>query len=199
LDPSGGPGFESTAKLLVRARGGDRGAQGDLASRYATMLRQWAHGRLPNSARDLVDTSDLVQITLQRAFARLDSFEPRREGAFLAYIRQILLNQIRDEVRRAKRRPAHEPLPEDLGDGVTPSPLEEIIGRESVRQYEEALAELSERQREAIILRVELGLRYREVAEAVGAPSVNAARLIVARALVRLASVVRRGSLAAGE
>ena len=186
-----GPSLESTAKLLVRAREGDRSAKNDLAGRYALMLRQWAHGRLPASARDLVDTSDLVQVTLQRAFARLDSFEPRREGALLAYMRQILLNQIRDESRRAKRRPAHDPLPDDLGDTMTPSPLEEIIGKESVRRYEEALARLSDRQREAIILRVELGLRYREVAEAVHAPSVNAARLMVARALVRLASIVR--------
>lgn len=181
--------IESTASLLERVRSGDPAAREVLAVRYAAMLQRWAHGRLPASARDLVDTSDLVQVTLIRAFEHVDQFQPRREGAFLAYIRRILLNQIRDEARRAKRRPVREELPDDIGDS-SPSPLEEMIGKESLTRYEKALACLTDRQREAIILRVELGLRYREVAEALGAPSVNAARLIVARALVRLAAAV---------
>jgi RNA polymerase sigma factor (sigma-70 family) len=183
-------GLESTAALLARVREGDDKAREDLAARYRTLLARWAHGRLPPAARSVLETSDLVQTTLMRAFARVEQFEPRREGAFLAYLRQILLNQIRDESRRRKRRPVSEPLPEVLEDSTTPSPLEAIIGAESLARYEEALARLTERQREAIILRVELGLRYREVAEALDAPSVNAARLIVARALVRLAAAL---------
>src|SRR5262245_35676749 len=194
--------LESTASLLARARLGDRVARESLAARYMGRLRQWAHGRLPRAARDLADTGDLVQVTLINAFKHLGDFEPRREGAFLAYVRRILLNQIRDQVRRAKRRPAHEPVEDDLEDDGARSPLEEIIGRESVERYEQALGSLSERQREAVILRVELGLRYREVAEALGTPSVNAARMIVARALVHLAAVVEpegttKGSLPA--
>ena len=183
----------TTTELLARVRQGDGGAREVLAGRYAVMLKRWAHGRLPAGARDLVDTSDLVQATLMRAFARVEHFEPRREGAFLAYIRRVLLNQIRDEARRAKRRPDHAELPESLGDGST-SPLEAIIGRESLARYERALARLSDRQREAVILRVELGLRYREVADALNAGSVNAARLIVARALIKLAASVDRSA-----
>jgi RNA polymerase sigma factor (sigma-70 family) len=184
-------GLESTAVLLARVREGDVMAREDLAVRYRTLLTRWAHGRLPPAARSVLETSDLVQTTLMRAFARVDRFEPRHEGAFLAYLRQILLNQIRDESRRRKRRPVSvEPLPEGLEDRTTPSPLEAIIGAESLARYEEALARLTARQREAIILRLELGLRYREVAEAIDAPSVNAARLIVARALVRLAAAL---------
>jgi RNA polymerase sigma-70 factor, ECF subfamily len=185
---NGHSALESTASLLARARLGDRVARDALASRYTKMLKVWAHGRVPGNARDLVDTSDLVQVTLMRAFAHLEKFEPRREGAFLVYVRRIMLNHIRDQARRAKRRPPHAELQDDVGDEAARSPLEEIIGRESVVRYEQALAQLSDRQREAVILRLELGLRYREVAEALGAPSVNAARLIVARALVRLAA-----------
>src|SRR5262249_49347150 len=96
----------------------------------------------------------------------------------------------RDQARRAKRRPAHDEIPDTLGDG-SESPLEAVIGRESVARYERALSLLSERQREAVILRVELGLRYREVAEALNAPSANAARLIVARALIKRATTVK--------
>ena len=184
-------GIESTAALLVRVRDGDAAARDALALRYREMLRKWAHGRLPAAARDLVDTEDIVQVTLMRAFVRLDQFEPRREGAFLAYVRRIILNQIRDQAKRARRRPLHHELEEDTMEDGARSPLDEIIGRENVQRYEHALGQLTDRQREAVILRIELGLRYREVAEALGAASVNAARLIVARALVRLAAVLR--------
>jgi RNA polymerase sigma-70 factor, ECF subfamily len=185
------PGIESTTVLLNRARKGDTRARDTLAQRYQVLLTRWAHGRVPASARGLLDTSDLVQTALMRGFHRLDQFEPRREGAFLAYLRQIILNRIRDEARRGKRRPPLEELPESVADPANPSPLETVIGSESMARYDRALADLTERQREAIILRLELGFRYREVAEALDAPSVNAARLIVARALVRLAAVMQ--------
>ena len=95
----------------------------------------------------MVDTDDLVQITLLRALDHVNEFEPRREGAFLAYLRTIVLNSVRDEIRRAARRPGREPLSDELelvaGD---PSPLERAIGRDAVEDYErappEAVAEL---------------------------------------------------------
>lgn len=180
----------TTAALLKKVQAGDRDAKETLAERYNAMLKLWAHGRLPSAARDLVDTSDLVQTTLMRAFEHVETFSPRREGAFLAYVRRILLNQIRDQARRAKRRPAHDEFTDAVED-ESESPLEAVMGRESVARYERALSLLSERQREAVILRVELGLRYREVAEALNASSGNAARLIVARALIKLAKTVQ--------
>jgi RNA polymerase sigma-70 factor (ECF subfamily) len=178
--------LDSTGSLLVMARGGDERARDRLASRYLDVLRRWAHGRLPRSARDLVDTDDIVQSALYRAFTRIGDFENRGTGAFLGYIRQILLNQIRDEARRARRRPEHEPLPEDLRSEDT-SPLEQLIGREKLSAYERSLAGLIPTQREAVMMRLELGLRYREIAEAMGLASGNAARMLVARGLVQMA------------
>ncbi|HKW15191.1 MAG TPA: sigma-70 family RNA polymerase sigma factor, partial [Candidatus Krumholzibacteria bacterium] len=93
-----------TAILLTRARTGDVVAREELFERFFPILRQWAHRRLPAGARDLNETMDLVQITLLRALNRLDQFESRGEGAFLAYLRQIMLNVVRNEARRAARR-----------------------------------------------------------------------------------------------
>lgn len=182
--------LESTARLLVRVRAGEPAAREQLAGRYLTALRRWAHGRLPASARDLVDTDDLVQSTLMRAFNRVREFEPRREGAFLAYMRQILLNQIRDEARRARRRPEHVELQDELA-AADRSMLDELIGKQHMDRYERALARLSDQHREAIILRVEMGYRYREIAEGMQLPTANAARKLVARALVHLTEVMR--------
>jgi len=184
-------GLESTAALLGRVRDGDAAARERLVARYLPLLKRWARGRLPGSARGMVDTDDLVQITLLRALDHVNEFEPRREGAFLAYLRTIVLNSVRDEIRRAARRPGREPLSDELelvaGD---PSPLERAIGRDAVEDYERALVTLPEEQQEVVILRLELGLDYGEIAEASGRPSANAARMAVSRALVRLAEVM---------
>jgi len=58
--------------------------------------------------------------------------------------------------------------------------------------YEEALARLRADDRELIILRVELGLPYREIAEILDKPSEDAAQMAVSRALVRLAREMGR-------
>lgn len=184
--------LESTATLLQRARLGEDGARDRLFSRYLPILRRWAHGRLPGYARGTIDTDDLVQITLLRSLDHLDSFEPHREGAFLAYLRRILINRLRDEIRAKARGPEDQPLDsldEEL-QGSLPSAIEDAIGRQVVEQYEAALERLEERQREAIIARIEFGYSHEQVAEAIDAPSANAARMVVSRALVCLAETL---------
>jgi RNA polymerase sigma-70 factor (ECF subfamily) len=147
---------------------------------------RWARGRLPSWARDLSDTDDLVQVTLMKALDKVSGFEPQREGAFLAYLRTILMNQIRDHIRSTSRRPEIGELDETVADD-DPSPLEETIGREVLDRYESALAQLPDRQREAVLLRIELGFTHQQVADAVGCPSDNAARMMVSRALALVA------------
>jgi RNA polymerase sigma-70 factor (ECF subfamily) len=137
----------------------------------------------------MVDTDDLVQVSVLRALNQVGRFEPRREGAFLAYLRSILLNAVRDEIRRVARRPGAEEMSEELPDCAPPA-VEQVIGRETMQTYEQALAELSDAQQEAVILRVEFGYTFPEIAEATGSPSANAARMMVARALVRLAEAM---------
>jgi RNA polymerase sigma-70 factor (ECF subfamily) len=189
--PTAGPA--SSYDLIVRARTGDDDALNELCSRYLPRLQRWAHGRLPNSARGAIDTHDLVQETLTHVVRRLDGFEPRREGAFQGYVRQSLLNRIRDEARRVTRRKPAEPL-EDGHKANDPSPLEEAIGQEALERYEAAMARLRPDDREAIVARIELGLPYPEVAEVLGKPSVPAAHMAVSRALVRLAKEMSSGA-----
>lgn len=178
--------LDSTALLLEQVRAGDERARERLFARYLPALTRWAHHRLPRSARDLHETDDLVQVTLMRSLANLDRFESRGEGAFLAYLRQILLNAIRDEIRRAARRRA----PLELTDAVPdpgPSALEVALGRDLLERYERGLAALPPADRELVILRVEMGFDYAAIAESSGRNSADAARMAVARALVRLA------------
>jgi len=176
----------SSLTLLRLAQAGDRAAADRLIARYLPRLRRWAHGRLPRYARDIADTSDLVQEALARTFLHIERFDVRGEGALQAYLRQAVMNRIRDELRRTGRRPERwhlAPTQPDSG----PSPLEEAVGRELLEKYERALGRLRPEDREAIIGRVEMHLSYQELAGTLDKPSANAARMAVERALVRLA------------
>ena len=158
----------------------------DLFARYLPALQRWTRGRLPTKVRDLADTSDLVQEVLLQTFKKIEGFEHRGEGAFHAYLRQAVMNRIRDELRRAEHRPGTLELDESQPDERV-SPLEAAMGAELVEQYEAALRRLTEEERELVVARIELGLTYAEMASVLGRPSPDAARMAVGRALVRLA------------
>src|SRR5687767_3972125 len=160
------PAFDSsTLTLLGLAANGDRDALDRLFARYTPALQRWARGRLPQWARDIADTNDIVQETLLQTFRNLGDFDYRGEGALHAYLRQGVMNRIRAELRRHGRRPDHDVLASDLEDGGV-SPLEAAIGRQAVERYEQALMTLKTEDREAIIARLELGLSHQEIAEA---------------------------------
>lgn len=183
------PELESSVTLLRLAKAGDPVALNRLCERYLPRLRSWARGRLPRSRQDLLDTDDIVQETLLRTIQRIEDFEPRGDGALQAYLRQALLNRVRDEARRAKRRPAPKELADEHADRAA-SPLEEAIGAEALERYDAALRRLRDDDREAIVARIEMDLSYEELARALGKPSADAARMAVSRALVRLAKEI---------
>jgi RNA polymerase sigma-70 factor (ECF subfamily) len=175
----------TTAVLIERVRDGDEAALGELMTRFLPRVRRWASGRVPAALRTMADTSDIVQDVLLRTFRRVERLDVEREGGLQAYLRRAVLNRIRDEFRQAHvRRPGAE-----LDSGhpdEAPSPLESAIGREVLERYEAALAGLRPIDREAIIARIEMGFSYAEVAQLIGKPSPNAARMAVERAMQRV-------------
>jgi RNA polymerase sigma factor (sigma-70 family) len=184
---------EATVDLLARAKRGDRSALDLLLERCIPALRRWAHARLPQSARGMVDTADMVQDTVIAALRRLDVFEARHEGALQAYLRTAVMNRIRDVIRQRDRRPLQGELPEDLLDEAT-SPLEQLIGAQNVSFYEAALGRLRSSDREAIVGRIEMQYSYEELATVLNKPTANAARVAVARALKRLVDEMRQAT-----
>jgi RNA polymerase sigma-70 factor (ECF subfamily) len=133
-----------------------------------------------------MSTDDLVQETFIRAMRGINRFEMRHEGALHGYLRQAIVNRVRDEVRRGKRAPALTELNDQQADRDA-TPLDLAIGEEALQRYEAALTRLREEEREAVVARVEMGLSYQEIAEALGKPTAEAARMAVSRALMRLA------------
>jgi RNA polymerase sigma factor (sigma-70 family) len=181
---------DSSVELLVKAQSGDGEALNGLLARYLPRLKRWASGRLPSGMRTMLDTNDLVQDAVINALRNLDTLEIRNEGTLQAYLRRAVNNRIIDLYRRAGRRPTRQEMPEDAA-SLAASPLEAAIGAEAVESYERALATLSATEQEAIVLRVELGLDFDEIASQLGKPSTDAARMAVSRAIARLANEMR--------
>lgn len=176
----------ATLELLRRGRAGDRDALERFFSRYLPRLRRWATRRLPKWSQLRFDTDELVQETLLAAVRNLPPFDPRGEMALAAYFRHALRNRICDELRRHAPPGPSEHALESLGDHG-PSSLDEVVGSEALARYETALAKLREADQQLVILRVELGVSYVELAEAMATPDADAARVAVSRAVTRLA------------
>ena len=185
------PPLDSTFELIERVRRGDGDALERLMARHVGPLRRWVSGRLPRWARDMADTDDLVQDTLLRTFKKIEDFDVRGVGALQAYLRQAVLNRVRDELRRKGRAPLRVDA-DGLDFEAADSPLEEVLRREAIDRYQAALSRLRPEDREAIIGRLEMGYSYADLAEALGRPTPEAARKAAQRALLRLAEEMNR-------
>lgn len=179
--------LEQSINLLRRAQGGDEQARDELLARYLPRLERWASGRLPLSVRSMLDTGDIVQEAVIHAIGRLPTLEIRTDDAFEHYLKRAIKNRIIDAYRRP-RKPREE-VKDNLADD-TPSALDIAINRETVEQYERALATLREPEMQIIVMHVELGMKLREIAEELG-KTPDAARMALARALKRLAAEMR--------
>ena len=178
---------EPTEQLLRRIRAGEADAKQSLYTRCLPLLQRWAHARLPGYARDIADTDDLVQVTLLRALNHLHEFETSGSGSFLAYLRQILLNEVRAELRKRQVRGDKvdiETVP--LAD-ESASVVEHLVGHERLRSFERALAELDREDQALIIMRLELGMSYPEIGFDVGMEA-NSVRMRITRAFRKIAS-----------
>jgi RNA polymerase sigma factor (sigma-70 family) len=102
-----------------------------------------------------------------------------------AYLRQSVINRIRDEVRKVTRHPAPAELSGDLVSDDT-SPLEVAVRQQNYRRYRTALDGLSSRERAFIVARIEAQWTISEIATHFGIVSTDAARMAIGRALKRL-------------
>ena len=182
---------ESSLALLARAQAGDVAALEALLARYRPRLRRWAHRRLPTWARDLADTDDLVQDTLVKALRNLQGFVAAGDAGLQNYLRSAVGNAIRDERRKARRRPAIAGWDPSLVSDA-PSPLERAVGRRRLARYEAALAQLQPDEREAVVARLEFGFTHSELAAALGKRTPDAARKLCQKAIAQLLVIMQQ-------
>jgi RNA polymerase sigma-70 factor, ECF subfamily len=184
------PSPEETVSLLERVRDGDDDALDALLIRLLPRLRRWAHGRLPPSARGMLETADVVQSVASKAVRRLAEIDVTHSAALGYYLRQAIANEIASEWRKAVRTPFETSVGESLPGDLT-SPLERLIGAERLERYEAALQRLPPAERDTIVGRFELAYGYDDLARYLGKPSAGAARVAVHRAVKRLMEEAR--------
>ena len=176
---------DSTLDVLGRAQDGDERAAEILIERALPSVRRWARGRLPRSARDDANTEDVVQDAFLRTLRRIARFQHRTVGGLQAYLRQAVVNRIRDLIRGSKRRGRAGAVDSEPRDWK-PSPLEAAIMREQLDAFLAALRRLRPADRQVIVWRIELGYTADEIAIKLG-KSKAAAGMTVTRAMSRLA------------
>jgi RNA polymerase sigma-70 factor (ECF subfamily) len=152
------PGEE--AEWIRAAQAGDRSAFARLVDRYWDRLYRW----LCHLTRDRHAAEDLTQETFLKALAAIRSF--RAGSNFRAWVFRIGHNNFVNQ-KRANRRTRH-PLPEDAAGPEVGAAEDAAENREALEVVGKAVAELPNDFRAALMLRVEEGLSFREVARVLG-------------------------------
>lgn len=194
------PDSAQTCDLLEQVRQGDREALDRLLVRYRPDLQAFVDFHLDPRLRARLDPSDVVQEAQLEAVRRMDDFLERRPMPFHLWVRKVayerMLNLRRDH-RRARRALDREvPLPErsslllvrSLVNGG-PSPSQQLAAREFADRVGRAVAELSEADREVLLMRHAEDLSYDEIACLLEIQPA-AARKRYGRALIRLQKVL---------
>jgi len=179
---------ENTIDLFSKIQAGDVEARYKLLERAMPPLRIWARGRLPQWARSLADTQDLVQDVVARTLPRLDTIKVETPNSLQNFLRKAVTNQIIDEVRKARLRPRDDAALDQQTDPAPPAE-ELVVTREDMRRYKTALQTLEPVERQMIRARND-GKGYAEIARIFGKPTEAAARMAVNRAIAKLAKAM---------
>ena len=159
--PSPGPDHPATdAELIARWQGGDQRAAALLVERHAGPLARFAA-----SLGERDEAEELVQDTFVRAFHSLDSF--RADSSLRTWLFTILKRLLLDRKRAERRR--HDTAELSERDLMTEyDALDGLVGDETAQRVRVAVNRLTALQREVFALRVNDGMPYAEIAEAVG-------------------------------
>lgn len=166
--PAGEPPSDET--LVARAREGGLDAMDLLVSRHLGAVFRAALGILGDEDA----ASDAAQETFLKAFRKLDGF--RGDASFKTWVLAIAANEARGVLRKAGRR---KELPlEKVGPVVSreTSADKAVEVQEDAERVMKLLAELPEKQRQAVSLRIFEELSFREIGTIIGS-SEGAARV----------------------
>jgi len=154
---------DSDEGLLSRARAGDAEAFRVIFDRESPGVRRF----LGDLLRDDAAADEGTQETFVRAHQRLGTLSEsgKLQGWLFGIARMVFLEQLRRKRRDASPTdPGEESLEVDRGQ----SPEAVLLSAESDRMLDGALAHLSEDRRSALLMRIDHGLGYGEIAAAMG-------------------------------
>src|SRR3982751_2957298 len=188
----------TTYDLLGKARNGADDALSLLFERYRRRLAVLVRFKVRPELRAKIDSDDIVQEVLLRAYRDLGKFTYRSPGSFMHWLSAIADHVIADAVRyqgRERRQGAevrfrsesnpHGPEPADW---QTPSRL--FVQDERVQTLLKKLDDLPDQYREVLLLAKIEGLTTEEISTRLGKPR-QAVSLLVFRAVKRLGELMQ--------
>jgi len=183
------------AALMLRVKRGDRAAFAELVEKYKQPLFNFVFRTL----RDEIETEDVAQNTFLQVWKSRARYE--RTAKFSTWLFTIARNLCLNEIRRRSRHPAesieethaeHEDQPQrQYEDKKISLPTETALHGELAQKIEEALAELPENQRTAILLCRQDELSYEEIADVLDC-SLSATKSLIHRGREMLKERLKR-------
>lgn len=181
MHPVTGLDGPTDAALAAAWQAGSEQAAADLVRRHAPALARFLAGAGAGPS----EVEDLAQEAFFKAFRGLDGW--REASSFRAWLFSIGSNLLKDAYRRHKGRIVLSIEEYDLPDRQDPA--SEVVAGETAERIRGGLATLTRLQREVFLLRVQQGLDYGEIADALGTTN-GAARVHYHQAVKRLKELV---------
>lgn len=195
---SSGTGVHDSVVLLRQARHGEGAALGALLEKLRPWLRIVARGRMGSEVSARVDASDVIQQTCLSVYRKIQQFQGDDIAQFMAWVREIHLCNVRDEVRRhtvsLERAVSREvplealPLPARTDD----APERRLLLGEDALRLAEATEKLPPAQRDAVTLRYLEGQSVAAIAAHMQV-SADAVSSLLRRGLQQLRTRLERG------
>ncbi len=183
------------AVLMLRVKRGDRAAFAELVEKYKQPVLNFIYRTL----RDETEAEDLAQNVFLQVYKSRSRY--RRTAKFSTWLFTIARNLCLNELRRRSRHPAesieethaeNEDQPQrQYEDKSQMAPPEKLLHGELAQKIEEALAELPENQRSAILLCRQDELSYEEIAEVLDC-SLSATKSLIHRGRETLKEKLKR-------
>lgn len=182
---------QETTQLLRRAKSGSDEALNLVFERYAGRLLAVIRLRMGPGLRDRLESRDILNGSLLKAFQHIEQFEKYDGSSLMAWLARIAENEIRDqaEYHHRRRRDMGRAVPLDgefapIAEKVR-SQSSRLALKEEMEKLARVLEGLDEAHREVILLRKLQELSFREISERLGR-SPDACRMLLARALTEL-------------
>src|SRR5262245_20301393 len=176
--------LDPDAALMLRVTQGDAASFTELVEKY----KQPGMNVVYRTLRDATEAEDLAQNVFVQVFKSAHRY--KTTARFSTWLFTIARNLCLNEIRRRSRHPAESldvPHPEQddqplrqVEDKKTFAPPESLLHGELEKKIEQAMAELPENQRTAILLCRDEELSYEEISEVLGC-SLSATKSLIHR------------------